>query len=307
MKNSKTWRDFEELVARIEKAAAPRGAVVRSPDRIRDLVTGRAREVDASIRMQVGTADVLITVECRKRGRRDDDTWIEQLGSKRQKIGAAKTIAVSASGFTESAVRAAKHFGIELRTLSQVSPSDIEGWFLPGGAVHVFRLIEDLRCSVTLFEPGGQPSEYGFWLHDNDIDIDTPLFACEWIQSPFPARVLLSVLERAHPEMFFDAVPFDGSRVEKEFPIEWQQGDLFLDATPERMPVAFTNLIASVSYQSAVCRLDSGVHHEYRSEGGVVVQHTSFSTELLGSAVTFEHQSRPDGKHAVRLRFAPKQ
>ncbi len=60
-KKSRTWRDFEELVARIEKAATPHGVVVRSPDRIRDLVTGRAREVDASIRMHVGTAEVLVT------------------------------------------------------------------------------------------------------------------------------------------------------------------------------------------------------------------------------------------------------
>lgn len=70
-------REFEKLVARIEAAAAPRGAVVKSPDRIRHLTTGRLREVDASIRYKVGTVDVLITVECRKRSRKADDTWIE--------------------------------------------------------------------------------------------------------------------------------------------------------------------------------------------------------------------------------------
>src|SRR5712691_8217782 len=135
MKKSKEWREFEKLVARIERAASPRGAVVTSPDRVRDLTTGQMREVDATVRSKVGTTEVLITVECRRRGRKDDDTWIEQLATKRQKIGAAKTIAVSGSGFTSSATKSAKHFGIELRTLSKVSASDIEGWFLPGGAV----------------------------------------------------------------------------------------------------------------------------------------------------------------------------
>lgn len=85
MGESKDWRRFEELVARIEQAASERGAIVTSPDRIRDFTTGRLREVDVSIRQKVGTADILVTIECRKRGRTGDDTWIEQLATKRQK------------------------------------------------------------------------------------------------------------------------------------------------------------------------------------------------------------------------------
>ena len=40
------WREFERLVAGLEKQLAPRGAQIKSPDRIRDLVTERMREVD---------------------------------------------------------------------------------------------------------------------------------------------------------------------------------------------------------------------------------------------------------------------
>lgn len=79
MTKSKDWWEFERLVARIERAASSRGAVVTSPDRIRDLTTGQRREVDAPIRHKVGTAEVLIAVECRKRERKGDDTWIELL------------------------------------------------------------------------------------------------------------------------------------------------------------------------------------------------------------------------------------
>ena len=62
-----SWRKFEWLVARIEETLAPEGAIVKSPDRIKDLVTGQMREVDASIRYKVGSAPILITVECRER------------------------------------------------------------------------------------------------------------------------------------------------------------------------------------------------------------------------------------------------
>lgn len=98
------WRLFEELVARLERAAAPRHATVKSPDRIRDQQTGKLREVDASIKFRTGFEDILITIECRKRKRKADDTWIEQLATKRQKLGAAKTIAVSSSGFSKSEI-----------------------------------------------------------------------------------------------------------------------------------------------------------------------------------------------------------
>lgn len=54
MSNDKEWRRFEKLVARIERVLAPKGAIVKSPDKIEDILTGSLREVDASIRMKVG-------------------------------------------------------------------------------------------------------------------------------------------------------------------------------------------------------------------------------------------------------------
>ena len=76
------WREFEKLVARIEATAAPADVRVKSPDRIADLVTGTLREVDASIRYDIGTVPVLITVECRRHKDPQDVTWVEQLITK---------------------------------------------------------------------------------------------------------------------------------------------------------------------------------------------------------------------------------
>jgi hypothetical protein len=57
------WREFERLIARIEADAGPRGLVVKSPDRLRCKLTGRVREVDASIRAKVGTAEMLVAID----------------------------------------------------------------------------------------------------------------------------------------------------------------------------------------------------------------------------------------------------
>src|ERR1700722_2279651 len=97
------WKQFEQLVARIESDASKEGLKVVSPDRIRCKITGRKREGDASTRGRIGTADLLIAIECRKRHTKQDVTWIEQLAAKRDSIGASCTIAISLHGFTAAA------------------------------------------------------------------------------------------------------------------------------------------------------------------------------------------------------------
>ncbi|MHC2293397.1 restriction endonuclease [Bradyrhizobium barranii] len=300
MAGTKDWRQFEELVSRIERAASAHGALVTSPDRIRDLTTGQLREVDASIRQKIGTSEILVTIECRKRGRTQDDTWIEQLATKRQKIGAAKTIAVSAAGFTTSAIESAKHFGIELRTLAEVAACSMDSWLLPTGAVHVCRLIENIRCGIVLYDDSGQPLTDGFWAPD----VELPVCYHADMKSPFAVQDYLPLLEATHPEMF-DGVPLDGTKVELEFPIEWSFGELSVAMTTGRKWVYLTKLVADVSYQATVCDLHEGTHHEYRSAAGDTIQHTSFDTTFLGMPVTFEHQSDPRKGQVVRRKFRP--
>lgn len=64
---------------------------------------------------------VLITIECRRHNDRKGVTWIEQLTTKKRKIGAAVTIAVSKAGFTGPAFATAAQEGIVPRTLQELS------------------------------------------------------------------------------------------------------------------------------------------------------------------------------------------
>jgi hypothetical protein len=116
------WRAFERLVARIERDAAGLDATVASPDRIRCRYSGRLREVDASLRTADGE---LTTIECRKRRARQDVTWIEQLATKKDSLGADHTIAVSASGFSPAARNIAAVHGITLKDLRQIEGADL--------------------------------------------------------------------------------------------------------------------------------------------------------------------------------------
>lgn len=123
-----TPRELEQLVARIEAALGPTGAVVKSPDYLIDRVTWQRREVDVSITFRAGSVNMLLTVECRDRTKTEDVTWMEQLATKQKHVGAAHTIAVSTTGFSEPALKAAKAHNISARTISEIVDADILAW-----------------------------------------------------------------------------------------------------------------------------------------------------------------------------------
>ena len=138
-KTTPSWREFEQLVARIEHTLAGGGVTVTSPDRIPSRITRRKREVDASLRTRVGSSEILVTIECRKRRAAQDITWIEQLGCKKQAIGASRTIAVASTAFSKDAVRAAAHYDIDLRVLSEITDTEVQSWILPQWVMHVYK------------------------------------------------------------------------------------------------------------------------------------------------------------------------
>lgn len=150
-----------------------------SPDRIRCKVTGRRREVDASIRSRVGTVEVLVTIECRRRSKTQDVTWVEQLAAKKLAIGADHTIAVSASGFSAAAERVAHQHGISLRKLSEVSAAEINSLLRLDFVVFWHRVCAIARVGIRAFRSLDwkvpDPNDVDFML-PQDTDPFAPVF-----------------------------------------------------------------------------------------------------------------------------------
>ncbi|AKB36022.1 hypothetical protein MSSAC_1432 [Methanosarcina siciliae C2J] len=122
-------RELEELVAALEKGLGSTDIKVTSPDQIEDKTTKEKREVDVSLKGKIGSNEILIIIECRDRKSKQDVTWIEQIATKRDDIGAHKAIAVSSSGFSEAAKNKAIAKNIELRTMEEIDPKEIIEWF----------------------------------------------------------------------------------------------------------------------------------------------------------------------------------
>jgi hypothetical protein len=122
-------RATELIVEELEKYTLSNdNCTVLSPDRIIDVITKTKREVDVSIRFDMGTHEFLTIIECRDRKYIQDVTWIEQIQTKTQNLNANKVIAVSTSDFTAPAKKKAKHYGIVLRTLTDFEAADAISW-----------------------------------------------------------------------------------------------------------------------------------------------------------------------------------
>lgn len=119
----KEWRKFEIAVSVLEALLRPEGYILKSPDKLVDRDTGELREVDCSIRELASNA--IISLECRRRGKKQDVCWIEQLACKKEALGLAGTIAVSSTGFFRPAVIKAKTRGVGLRTFRNISEPDV--------------------------------------------------------------------------------------------------------------------------------------------------------------------------------------
>ena len=114
-------RPLELLVQGLEQLLAGAPVEIRSPDYIMGRNSGELREVDVSLRSQVGSVSVLVIIECRDRGKAQGVSWIEQLASKREDVGADKAVAVSAAGFTPAAQNLARSKQVDLRSFKELS------------------------------------------------------------------------------------------------------------------------------------------------------------------------------------------
>jgi len=106
------WKKFEELVAKIQTELAG-DAIVTPNDRIRGKA-GALRQVDVSIRKNVGQFELLIVLDCKDHARNLDVKDVEEFMGLAQDVGAHKAGMVAAMSFSEAAKKRAQDAGIEL-------------------------------------------------------------------------------------------------------------------------------------------------------------------------------------------------
>jgi hypothetical protein len=284
------------LTARIEGAVSDSGVKVKSPDHLQDRVSGGTREVDVSLRSMVGSAEVLVIIECRDRGRPADVTWIEQVKSKRDAVGAAKAIAVASGTFSKKASTAAKAYGIDARTLAQVDRAEVKRWT---GSLLVFQQSAHYNnARITVVLAGKEPLPVAITQNFDEL-VREKVFNAPFISYPGEEGVLspLDVMRRVHrtaasfpprqsvtvklpPKSSFllsndptmmsliGDLPDDGSEVQRQHVLRFADGEAFFNMEGILRSLLAVHLEFTAQLESKT-QIDSEAYR-YVAAGGVI-------------------------------------
>lgn len=147
-------RFLEILVRFIERNLAPKGVTIKSPERFYS--NGKQiGEIDITIRGKLGSSTIFVGVECRDRpcdGPQGID-WLELIAGKKSLLKVDKMVAVSSTGFRPEAVEAAKHFNIDLLTVSDVSDEKLNELILFKQftvSTHRYEIHKPFSCVVPI-------------------------------------------------------------------------------------------------------------------------------------------------------------
>ncbi|WP_238909499.1 restriction endonuclease [Achromobacter ruhlandii] len=171
----KDWRDLEELTANIQRGLAPDAEVIHDA-KVMGHLSETERQVDVLVRQQIGQYQMVIAIDCKDYKHPVDVKGVEEFKGLVDDIGAHKGVLVCPAGFSGTAKKRAKGWGIEL--YRPVHTGDHKWKVRPFVPVccHVFDCDFGIRISVT--------GPYGFTMEASPARLD--VFTSSAIQLPSP-------------------------------------------------------------------------------------------------------------------------
>ena len=143
-------------------------------------------------------------------------TWIEQLASKRNSVGADKVVAVSSSGFSEPATKQAKSYGIEIRRVEDITRSDFTDWIPTEFSEHFER-----TSIVFGFSYGVHPNQIKsiskkfIAKTTSEKGVDIKCFTYKPTGQKFSAMDIWKMHIQASADSIFQDVPLDNTPVQR--------------------------------------------------------------------------------------------
>jgi hypothetical protein len=142
------WKEFEEIVERLQRAFHP-GAKIERNVKLTGRDSQRPRQIDISIRQTVGVQEILIIVECKHWSRKIDVKAVEAFAGVKEDVGAHSGMMISTRGFSEGAQNLADKKQISLFTFRDTKkenwpsglkvPVIVEVWVLKPLALYIKR------------------------------------------------------------------------------------------------------------------------------------------------------------------------
>lgn len=138
---------YERLVAALQKKLDAGAAVTWD-------VSIDGRQIDVRVEGKVGSADVLILVECRNYSDKIGVEAMEAWAEKARKLGAHKAIMVAASGYTNGALDAARDAAIDACVLKRANDADWEDYLR--GVETTIVMMANSFCEIAVGNQSGE-------------------------------------------------------------------------------------------------------------------------------------------------------
>lgn len=151
---SRQGRELELVLEKLHQTIDRDAYKIESPCFVKDLDTGKEREIDVGIWKKGEEGEnLLFTVECRDRGAVQDVTWVEQLITKKESVGAIVSYVVTSSSFTKPAQVKASKRGVILRRIENFDSTELEG-LLKENFLEIHSIEPTYIVSEVIVEPG---------------------------------------------------------------------------------------------------------------------------------------------------------
>ncbi len=123
MNSEPKWRRFEKLIAKVQQELAS-NAVVTHNDHIKGHDSGGFRQIDVTVKQNIGQYEILIAIDCKDYKVPVDVKDIEEFIGLVKDIRANKGVMVAANGFTDTAKRIGGKAGLNLYRLIDTEAHD---------------------------------------------------------------------------------------------------------------------------------------------------------------------------------------
>lgn len=297
---------LQDLVEVIEKLHLPEGFTVTTNRFVYDDEGDQIAELDIEIRGRVGSTDFAWLIECRDRPSQGAGpiSWIEQLVTRRERLGFHKVTAVSSTGFAPGAAKFAEASGIELRGLREVTADSIIEWLGVTTIDEIHRL-HGIRGWKVLVYPATPRDAFDALAArlPNITANDRVLRAIDSGSAVSPLSAFKLAVQQ-NPELFDDVVP-NGAVKQLDVTVNYPRDDSHFVIDTENGPVR----IASIEFAGELALTQKEVPiiagPDYVREGsGERISRTAsvvLNTDGLTFAIEF-HNLAETGQTHILLR-----
>ena len=276
------WREFEELVARIQRDLAPSAEVKQN-----EWIVGRSgvpRHIDVTVRQSIGAYPVLIAFDCKRHTRKVELNDVAAFADQAKDVGARLGVLISNTGFTRGAHDIAKEHMVTLQTLREAESADWARLLGPGAWTSIMNVAARDVTAVALIQAGQriavtldtpvldrehhQAETIGqlFWARWKALGVDRPVGRVRFKADAVPGEVFINCGDRFEEVNGFDV---NANLVATRWvvPLQLDRGHVLQNISGEPAYQEFTS--SSVEWQ-----------HVMSTQAGEIISPEEFSRDI---------------------------